>query len=97
MLTSLDYLDGQLLCGTSVGSIVMISVKQATVTTLVLVHSRAIKCRCKSLGPAVLHDSSARSHDTPLESFRFAGRISQKSFSDEILRSKTTVALTFKT
>ena len=43
MLTSLDYLDGQLLCGTSVGSIVMISVKQATVTTLVLVHSRAIK------------------------------------------------------
>ena len=49
--TSLDYLDGQLLCGTSVGSIVMISTKDGSataavsdpaITTLVLVHARAI-------------------------------------------------------
>ena len=40
--TALDYLNGQLLCGTSVGSILMISVKDATVTTLVLVHNRPV-------------------------------------------------------
>ena len=44
--TSLDYLDGQLLCGTSVGSIVMISTKDGSadpaITTLVLVHARPI-------------------------------------------------------
>jgi WD40 repeat protein len=40
--TSLDYVEGRLLCGTSVGSIIMISVNEATVTTLVLVHATAI-------------------------------------------------------
>lgn len=40
--TSIDYLDGQLLCGTAVGSIIMISVKETTVTTLLLVHAAAV-------------------------------------------------------
>ena len=49
--TALDYMQGQLLCGTSVGSIVMVSVKDATVTTLVMVHARAINaCAVSPVG-----------------------------------------------
>jgi microtubule-associated protein-like 6 len=43
--TSLDYVNGQLLCGTSVGSIVIVSIRESeppTVTTIVLAHARGI-------------------------------------------------------